>query len=181
LKATYYLEANPSLAGKGFFTAEAPSTQRNNGTRMNTDSHRSSTVDRFGELLLPLHGLAPADVFSLVPSGKRAPFNVPNRNWNPSALSRGTREKTSQREALAHAVEAEARQIRVGQRSSVSSYSSAFLCASAVRFFGLRLCRSRAIGIGIRPRSGTRLHLAALFGQFAIRNPQSEMGRGLLA
>jgi len=181
LKATYYLEANPSLAGKGFFTAEAPSTQRNNGTRMNTDSHRSSTVDRFGELLLPLHGLAPADVFSLVPSGKRAPFNVPNRNWNPSALSRGTREKTSQREALAHAVEAEARQIRVGQCSAVSSYSSAFLGASAVRFFGLRLCRSRAIGMGIRPRSGTRLHQVAPLCQFAVRNSQFAMERGLLA
>ena len=75
-----------------------------------------------GELLLPQHGLPPANVIvrapreserslSLKPAGERSTF------------SRGARTMTYQRAALAHAVGAIARPIRVDLRGSVGHCS----------------------------------------------------------
>ena len=82
----------------------------------------------------------PQEKENLIPAASRAPAKAAPQwiepssdansdgNGEQSAFSRWTWAKTSQREALAPAVEAKARPIRVDRCESVSNNLSAFLC-----------------------------------------------------
>ena len=79
-------------------------------------------ADIVGELLLPQNGLPPANVIVQAPRESARSLSL-KCNGERSTFSRGAWTMTYQRAALAHAVGAKARLIRVGQCSSVGHYS----------------------------------------------------------